>query len=95
MRRPLVVGVAVAAVLIALGLPFLRVELTRADPRVLGTSAEPRQVFELLRDGERFPPNEATPWLGMGNLEGGSPRSEPVKHGLPPEPPSVPRIDKS
>ncbi|HEU4759712.1 MAG TPA: MMPL family transporter [Dehalococcoidia bacterium] len=61
MRRPIVVGVAVAAVLIAVGLPFLRVEITRPDPRVLGTGAEARQVFELLRDGERFPPNEATP----------------------------------
>ncbi len=61
MRRPVVVGVAVAAFLIAVGLPFLRVELTNPDPRVLGTGSEPRQVFELLRDGERFPPNEATP----------------------------------
>ncbi len=61
MRHPIAVGVAVAAALIALGLPFLRMEITMADPRVLGTSAEPRQVFELLRDAERFPPNEATP----------------------------------
>lgn len=61
MRRPLVVGAAVAVVLISLGLPFLRVEITRPDPRVLGPGAEAREVFELLRDGERFPPNEATP----------------------------------
>ena len=61
MRRPLVVGVAVAAVLIAVAVPFLRVELTNPDARVVGQGAEPRQVFELLRDGERFPANETTP----------------------------------
>jgi RND superfamily putative drug exporter len=61
MRRPIVVAVAVAVVLIAVALPFLRVQFTSSDPRLLGEDAEPRQVFELLGDGERFPPNETTP----------------------------------
>ena len=61
MRRPLLVGGVVAVILIAVSLPFLRVELTNPDPRVLGESAEPRQVFELLRGGDRFPANETTP----------------------------------
>jgi RND superfamily putative drug exporter len=61
MRRPLVVGLAVAAVLIVVAVPFLRVEFTSPDARVIGQGSEPRQVFELLRDGERFPANETTP----------------------------------
>ncbi len=61
MRRPLVVGLAVAAVLIVVAAPFLRVEFTNPDARVIGQGSEPRQVFELLRDGERFPANETTP----------------------------------
>ncbi len=61
MRRPIVVAVAVAAVLIAVALPFLRVQFTTSDPRLLGEDAEPRQVYELLGDGEHFPPNETTP----------------------------------
>ena len=61
MRRPLVVGLPVAAVLIVVAVPFLRVEFTNPDARVIGQGSEPRQVFELLRDGERFPANETTP----------------------------------
>ncbi len=61
MRRPLVVGLAVATVLIVVAVPFLRVEFTNPDARVIGQGSEPRQVFELLRDGERFPANETTP----------------------------------
>jgi uncharacterized membrane protein YdfJ with MMPL/SSD domain len=61
MRRPIVVALAVAAVLIAVALPFLRVQFTSSDPRLLGEDAEPRQVYELLGDGEHFPPNETTP----------------------------------
>ena len=50
-----------AAVLIVVAVPFLRVEFTNPDARVIGQGSEPRQVFELLRDGERFPANETTP----------------------------------
>ncbi len=61
MRRPIVVALAVAAALIAVALPFLRVQFTTSDSRLLGEDAEPRQVYELLGDGERFQPNETTP----------------------------------
>jgi RND superfamily putative drug exporter len=61
MNRPILVALAVAAVLIGLGLPFLRVQLTTPDPRILSESEEPRQVFELLRNGSRFPAYETTP----------------------------------
>lgn len=61
MRRPITVALPVAAVLIVVALPFLRVKFTTSDSRILGESAEPRQVFELLLNGEHFPPNETTP----------------------------------
>jgi RND superfamily putative drug exporter len=61
MRRPVVVAVAVIAVLIAVALPFLRVQFTTSDSRLLGEDAEPRQVYELLGDGEHFQPNETSP----------------------------------
>jgi RND superfamily putative drug exporter len=61
MGRPIVVAVAVAVVLIAVAFPFLRVQFTTSDPRLLGEDAEPRQVYELLGDGERFQPNETSP----------------------------------
>jgi RND superfamily putative drug exporter len=46
MRRPLLVFVGVAAVLIVVSLPFFRAEFTNPD---------------LLRGGDRFPANETTP----------------------------------
>jgi uncharacterized membrane protein YdfJ with MMPL/SSD domain len=45
-RRPGHVALASAAVLIALGLPFLRVEFTSSDPTVLPASSDARRVFE-------------------------------------------------
>ncbi len=61
MRRPIVVAVVVATVLIAAALPFLRVQFTTSDSRILGKDAEPRQVHELLANGEHFSPNETSP----------------------------------
>ncbi|MDO8612375.1 MAG: MMPL family transporter [Dehalococcoidia bacterium] len=61
MRRPIVVAATVTALLIVVALPFLRVQFTTSDSRILGEDTEPRRVFELLRDGEHFPPNETTP----------------------------------
>ncbi|MCH8813837.1 MAG: MMPL family transporter [Chloroflexi bacterium] len=78
MRRPLLVGGVVAVILIAAALPFLRVELTNPDPRVLGEGAEPRQVFELLRDGDRFPANETTPVQVLVDTPGDSLAPESV-----------------
>lgn len=48
MRRPLPIAVATAAVLVALGLPFLGVRFTGVDASVLPKSASARQVQERL-----------------------------------------------
>lgn len=49
MRRPLVVGGAVIAALLVLGVPFLHVNFGSPDDRVLHTSAGSRQVGDELR----------------------------------------------
>jgi putative drug exporter of the RND superfamily len=48
MRRPLLIALATAAVLVALGLPFLGVRFTGVDAAVLPKSATARQVQERL-----------------------------------------------
>jgi RND superfamily putative drug exporter len=49
MRRPVVIGGAVIAVLLVLGTPFLQVHFGTPDDRVLHTSASSRQVGDTLR----------------------------------------------
>ncbi len=49
MRRPVVVGVTVIALLLVLGAPFLRVVFGLPDDRALPPSAQSRQVSEALR----------------------------------------------
>jgi putative drug exporter of the RND superfamily len=59
MRRPGRVAIAAAAVLIVLGLPFLRVAFTGFDADVLPKTATARQVSDALnRD---FPPHRGSP----------------------------------
>jgi uncharacterized membrane protein YdfJ with MMPL/SSD domain len=59
MRRPGRIAMASAALMIVLGLPFLRVAFTSVDARVLPASREIRQVSNALdRD---FPPRRTTP----------------------------------
>jgi trehalose monomycolate/heme transporter len=59
MRRPAAVAAAVLAVLVVLGLPFLRISFGWVDARVLPQGAQARQAQELLdRD---FPNNAASP----------------------------------
>jgi RND superfamily putative drug exporter len=48
MRRPGVVALGTAVVLIAISLPALRLQLTPADAHVLPSSAQPRQVAEAI-----------------------------------------------
>jgi uncharacterized membrane protein YdfJ with MMPL/SSD domain len=59
MRVPGRIAVASAALLIALGIPFLSIEFTSVDARVLPTSASASQVDETLRSD--FPPFRTTP----------------------------------
>ncbi|MFZ6003512.1 MAG: MMPL family transporter [Actinomycetota bacterium] len=49
MRRPVVVAAAAIAVLVFLGAPFLRLNLSLPDDRVLPESAASRQVSDILR----------------------------------------------
>jgi trehalose monomycolate/heme transporter len=59
MRRPVLYAVGVIAVLLALGLPFLRVTFGGIDARALPAATESRQVAETLdRD---FPANATSP----------------------------------
>ena len=61
MRRPGRIAIASAALMIVLGLPFLRVDFTSVDARVLPADNEARIVADALeRD---FPPNRTTPVL--------------------------------
>jgi uncharacterized membrane protein YdfJ with MMPL/SSD domain len=59
MRAPIRIAIASAALLIALGIPFLRIEFTSVDPQVLPTSASARQVDDALRSD--FRPFRDTP----------------------------------
>jgi RND superfamily putative drug exporter len=54
MRRPLPVAIASAALLVALGIPFLHVRFTGVDATVLPASASARVVEEAVRTD--FPP---------------------------------------
>jgi putative drug exporter of the RND superfamily len=57
MRRPVPIAVAIIALLILLGLPFLRIQFGLPDDRVLPSSASSRQVQDDIRT--RFVSNEA------------------------------------
>ncbi|HWH44177.1 MAG TPA: MMPL family transporter [Thermoleophilaceae bacterium] len=59
MRRPGRVAIASGALLIALGIPFLRADFFRVDASVLGRDTGPRQVHEALLT--EFPPHATTP----------------------------------
>ncbi len=59
MRRPGPVAAGSAALLIALGIPFLQIKFTSVDPQVLPESASARQVDNSLR--ANFPPFHDTP----------------------------------
>jgi putative drug exporter of the RND superfamily len=50
MRRPVPVATGVIAVLVVLGLPFLRIELGLPDDRVLPPSSDVRQVMDAIRE---------------------------------------------
>ncbi len=59
MRRPGPVAAGSAALLIALGIPFLQIKFTSVDAQVLPESASARQVDNTLR--AHFPPFRDTP----------------------------------
>ena len=59
MRRPAPIAAASAALLIALGIPFLQIKFTSPDAQILPDERSSRQVDDVLRAD--FPPNRDTP----------------------------------
>ncbi|MBI2756023.1 MAG: MMPL family transporter [Chloroflexi bacterium] len=78
MAHPFATLVPVLALLIGLGLPFMRVQLGAPDASVLPTWVQSRQGFDLLR--ERWGEGELSPiLLVFQTTDGGSPlRPEPI-----------------
>jgi RND superfamily putative drug exporter len=74
MRRPVLVAAAVIAVLVVLGLPFLRISFGWLDTRVLPASAESRQVQHVLE--QSFPDSATRPIEAIVTLRG--PVAEPA-----------------
>jgi uncharacterized membrane protein YdfJ with MMPL/SSD domain len=76
-RRPALVAVASAALLIALGIPFFtQARFITADERVLPQSASAHQVHDAL--ASQFPPNRTTPL----EVVVGAPASSPEVRAL-------------
>ena len=92
MRRPVPIATLSALFLIVLGLPFLNIKFTTADPAILPEEASARQVYDTMQT--EFPPYRDTPiWV---SVEGGGPGAaarvriqvrqvEGVSAALPPE----------
>jgi uncharacterized membrane protein YdfJ with MMPL/SSD domain len=59
MRRPALIAAFTAALLIAMGIPFLSIKFTGVDPSVLPSDSSGRVVDDALR--REFPPNRTTP----------------------------------
>jgi RND superfamily putative drug exporter len=66
MRRPGAIAAATAALLIVLGLPFLRIEFTGVDATVLPTDRSARVVEDALRT--EFPPDRSSPIYGAASV---------------------------
>ncbi len=69
MRRPIPIATLSALFLIVLGLPFLGIKFTAADPQILPKEASARQVYDAMQS--EFPPYRDTPiWV---TAKGGGP----------------------
>jgi uncharacterized membrane protein YdfJ with MMPL/SSD domain len=71
MRRPIPVATLSAALLIALGIPFLGIKFTSVDAQILPTSASARQVDDVMRAD--FPPFRDSP-IQLA-IEGATPKA--------------------
>jgi len=71
MRRPVPIATLSALFLIVLGLPFLNIKFTAADPQILPREASARQVYDAMQS--EFPPYRDTPiWV---TVQGGGPQA--------------------
>lgn len=77
MHRPVPVATATAAVMIAAGIPFLDVELTSADARVLPEERSARRVDDALR--ARFPVNATTPLVSVVDTQAADRARRPLR----------------
>ncbi len=83
MRRPVLFAVGAAVLLIALGLPFLRIEFTGVDASVLPKQQSARIVDDAIK--AEFPPSETSPVYvavrpgSRRRSSGGSRRSCPLR----------------
>ena len=83
MRRPVLVAVSASVLLIAMGLPFLRIEFTGVDASVLPKDRSARVVDDALR--AEFPPNESSPvYIAVGDASPAAVRAYAAR--LPGEP---------
>ncbi len=71
MRRPGTIAISCTALLLALGIPFLRIEFTAPDAQILPENRSARQVDDVLR--AEFPPNRDTPIRVL--VEDGTPKA--------------------
>ena len=77
MRRPALIAITSASLLIALGIPFFtQVKFTSVDASVLPTSATARQVNDALNT--KFPPNRGAPI----DIVLGAPANSPAVNAL-------------
>jgi RND superfamily putative drug exporter len=77
MRRPLLIAVACAGMLIAAGIPFTHLRLIQADERVLPPNAGARQLATILN--HEFPPNRTNPLEVVLGAPASSPQAETLR----------------
>jgi RND superfamily putative drug exporter len=71
-RHPIIVAIGAAAVLLAVGLPFLRAHYSNGDPRTLPASFESRAVSDVLT--ANFPGTQANPIKVVARTPASDPR---------------------
>ncbi len=82
MRRPVRVALLSAAVMIALGIPFLGIRFTFVDPSVLPASASAHQADAILN--RNFPPGQTSPLEVLADAPPPAARALAVRlRGLP------------
>jgi RND superfamily putative drug exporter len=68
-RRPLWCGLPVVAVLLALGIPFLSVQMSTPDERALPTDSNSRLLTESLREDYAVDPSQGITLLARDNTD--------------------------
>ncbi len=77
MRRPLPVFLGVSALLILMGVPFLHVRISAADPSVLTAASPSRQAYDLL--AAEFGEGHVSPLFAVSRFPGGALTPEAIE----------------